>query len=74
MAVYKKANETDMFLGITINNIKVALYAFIAGIFAGLGTIYIIIQNAIMLGSFQYFFMIRVYYGNLQEPSGFMVL
>jgi uncharacterized membrane protein SpoIIM required for sporulation len=56
MAVYKKANETDMFLGITINNIKVALYAFIAGIFAGLGTIYIIIQNAIMLGSFQYFF------------------
>jgi uncharacterized membrane protein SpoIIM required for sporulation len=56
MAVYKKSNETDMFLGITINNIKVALYAFIAGIFAGLGTIYIILQNAIMLGSFQYFF------------------
>jgi len=56
MAVYKKANETDMFLGITINNIKVALYAFIAGILAGLGTVYIILQNAIMLGSFQYFF------------------
>ncbi|PKG41805.1 stage II sporulation protein M [Psychroflexus sp. MES1-P1E] len=56
MAVYKKSNETDMFLGITINNIKVALYAFIAGIFAGLGTVYIILQNAIMLGSFQYFF------------------
>ncbi|TXE18733.1 stage II sporulation protein M [Psychroflexus gondwanensis] len=56
MAVYKKANETDMFLGITINNIKVALYAFIAGILAGLGTVYIVLQNAIMLGSFQYFF------------------
>jgi uncharacterized membrane protein SpoIIM required for sporulation len=56
MAVYKKSNETDMFLGITINNIKVALYAFVAGIFAGLGTVYIILQNAIMLGSFQYFF------------------
>mgnify|MGYP005850811349 CR=1 FL=1 len=56
MAVYKKAKQTDMFLGITINNIKVSLFAFIAGIFAGLGTIYIILQNAIMLGSFQYFF------------------
>ncbi|MFO7745218.1 MAG: stage II sporulation protein M [Psychroflexus sp.] len=56
MAVYKKANQTDMFLGITLNNIKVALLAFVAGILAGLGTIYIVIQNAIMLGSFQYFF------------------
>ncbi|MBZ9778766.1 stage II sporulation protein M [Psychroflexus sp. CAK8W] len=56
MAVYKKANQTDMFLGITLNNIKVALFAFVAGILAGLGTIYIVLQNAIMLGSFQYFF------------------
>ncbi|NEV93520.1 stage II sporulation protein M [Psychroflexus sp. YR1-1] len=56
MAVYKKANQTDMFLGITLNNIKVALFAFVAGILAGLGTIYILLQNAIMLGSFQYFF------------------
>lgn len=56
MAVYKKANEVDMFLGITLNNIKVALYAFVAGIIAGLGTLFIVMQNAIMLGSFQYFF------------------
>ena len=56
MAVYKKANQTDMFLGITINNIKVSLYAFVAGLLAGLGTIYILMKNAIMLGAFQYFF------------------
>ena len=56
MAVYKKMGEMDMFLGITINNIRVALMAFVFGIFAGLGTLYIIMQNAIMLGSFQYFF------------------
>lgn len=56
MAVYKKAGEMDMFLGITINNIKVALFAFSLGIFAGLGTLFIIMQNAVMLGSFQYFF------------------
>ncbi|MDT0689052.1 stage II sporulation protein M [Salegentibacter sp. F188] len=56
MAVYKKASETDMFLGITINNIRVSLFAFTLGILAGLGTAFILMQNAVMLGSFQYFF------------------
>lgn len=56
MAVYKQMGEMDMFLGITINNIRVALMAFTLGILAGLGTVYVLMQNAIMLGSFQYFF------------------
>ena len=56
MAVYKKMGETDMFLGITINNIKVGLMAFVFGVLLGVGTLYILMQNAIMLGAFQYFF------------------
>lgn len=56
MAIYKQMGQMDMFLGITINNIKVSLMAFVLGIFLSLGTIYVIMQNAIMLGSFQYFF------------------
>lgn len=56
MAVYKKMGETDMFLGITINNIRVALNCFVFGIMLGIGTIYMLMQNFIMLGSFQYFF------------------
>lgn len=56
MAVYKKASETDMFLGITINNIRVSLTVFAYGLFAGIGSIVVAMQNAIMLGSFQYFF------------------
>jgi uncharacterized membrane protein SpoIIM required for sporulation len=56
MAIYKEQGEFNMFLGITINNIKVALFAFAYGIFLGIGTLYILMQNAIMLGSFQYFF------------------
>ena len=56
MAVYKKMGELDMFLGITINNIRVALYCFVFGIMLGIGTIYMLLQNFIMLGSFQYFF------------------
>lgn len=56
MAVYKEQGELNMFLGITINNIKVSLYAFIFGILFTVGSLVIIMRNAIMLGSFQYFF------------------
>ncbi len=56
MAVYKDAKEMGMFLGITINNIKVALYAFVFGIILSIGSLVIIMNNAVMLGSFQYFF------------------
>lgn len=56
MGVYKKQGEFNMFLGITINNIKVALMAFGYGIMFAIGSLFIMMQNAIMLGSFQYFF------------------
>ncbi len=56
MAVYKQMGETNMFLGITLNNIKVALNCFILGVMFGIGTLYMLMRNFIMLGSFQYFF------------------
>jgi uncharacterized membrane protein SpoIIM required for sporulation len=56
MGVYKEQGEFNMFLGITLNNIKVALYAFGYGIMLGIGSLFIMMQNGIMLGSFQYFF------------------
>lgn len=56
MAVYKKMGEMEMFLGITINNIKVALNAFVFGIFLSIGTVFILMNNGVMVGSFQYFF------------------
>ncbi|MFY0604610.1 MAG: stage II sporulation protein M [Flavobacteriaceae bacterium] len=56
MAVYKDANQVDMFLGITFNNIRVAMYAFLLGILFSVGTLFIMMQNGIMLGSFLYFF------------------
>ncbi|NRD22740.1 stage II sporulation protein M [Winogradskyella litoriviva] len=56
MAVYKQQGEFHMFLGITLNNIKVALFAFGYGILLGVGSLYFMMQNGIMLGSFQYFF------------------
>lgn len=56
MAVYKKMNQMDMFLGITVNNIRVAIIAFVAGILLGVGTLLVLMYNGVMLGSFQYFF------------------
>jgi len=56
LAVYKKMNEVDMFLGITFNNVRVAFYAFVAGVFLSLGTGLILFYNGVMLGAFQYFF------------------
>ncbi len=59
MAVYKSGGETYTFLWITINNIRVSFIAFILGIFFGLGTLYILANNGIMLGAFQYFFHLK---------------
>lgn len=56
MAVYKEMSQMNMFLGITINNIKVALYAFGLGALLGVGSVFILMKNAIILGAFQYFF------------------
>ncbi|HRZ97170.1 MAG TPA: stage II sporulation protein M [Paludibacter sp.] len=56
MAVYKKHGELNMFIGITINNIGVAMKSYVYGLSAGVLTFFMSMQNGIMLGSFQYFF------------------
>ncbi|MBK9598957.1 MAG: stage II sporulation protein M [Flavobacteriales bacterium] len=55
MAVYGSAPMMDMFFGITLNNIKVSFYAFAFGLLLSYGTWMILVQNGIMLGTFQYF-------------------
>lgn len=57
MAVYKGAGEGSMFLMITLNNIRVAMYAFIFGLLCAVGTLYIMMRNGIMLGTFLYLFV-----------------
>ena len=56
MAVYKSMSETPMFLLITINNIYVSLVAYALGATLGVGTVWALFRNGLMLGSFQYFF------------------
>ena len=56
VAIYKSGSNWGGFIAITFNNLKVGMMCYIFGIFGGIGTFYISLQNAIMLGSFQYFF------------------
>ncbi|XMO85454.1 stage II sporulation protein M [Algibacter sp. AS12] len=56
VAVYKSGSNWGSFIGITINNLRVGIIAFVLGVFLGIGTLYIMFKNCIMLGSFQYFF------------------
>ena len=57
--VYKDSNEFGMFLNIALHNINVALMTFALGLLAGVGTLYMLFYNGIMLGSFQYFFFAK---------------
>ncbi|RAK01981.1 putative membrane protein SpoIIM required for sporulation [Larkinella arboricola] len=59
LAVYKSSGQADMFLSITVNNIRVSFIAFILGLFASFGTLAVMFQNGVMLGAFQYFFYER---------------
>ena len=59
LGVYGSGNSSDMFLRITLNNIRVSFLAFVAGIVASVGTILLLFSNGVMLGAFQEFFYER---------------
>lgn len=54
--VYKNEDSFSMFLFIAWNNIRVSLMMFGSGIFAGLGTLYLLFKNSIMVGAFDFMF------------------
>ncbi|WP_190808307.1 stage II sporulation protein M [Flagellimonas sp. S3867] len=55
-AIYKSGSEIGTFLGITINNIRVAFLAFAFGVATSIGTAYVLFSNGVMLGAFITFF------------------
>ena len=55
-AIYESGGALGSSLGITIHNIRVAIFAFAYGIFFSVGASYIIFSNGIMLGAFHYIF------------------
>lgn len=57
MGVYRSHSQGSMFFGIAINNVRVSFLAFAFGIMSSVMTGYILFQNGIMVGAFQYFFI-----------------
>lgn len=57
MGVYKSEGSEEMFFFITINNIRVAIFTFVAGLLFSFGTYYFLFINGVMVGTFQYFFV-----------------
>ena len=56
VGVYQQGSNWGSAIAIIFNNLKVGAVLFIYGVFGGVGTLYALLQNSIMLGSFQYFF------------------
>ncbi len=65
-AIYKSGSMVGSFLGITINNIRVAFLAYAFGVITSIGTAYVLFSNGIMLGAFMTFFYTK---GLLFEAS-----
>lgn len=57
--VYKQGNSFGMFINIAANNIRVAMMVFAMGVFACIGTLYLLFENGIMLGCFQQLFFAK---------------
>ncbi len=55
-AIYKSGSEIGTFLGITINNIRVAFVAYAFGVITSVGTAWVLFRNGVMLGAFFTFF------------------
>jgi uncharacterized membrane protein SpoIIM required for sporulation/general stress protein CsbA len=56
MAVYKSGTNLESFTYITINNVRVAFMTYVCGLLAGIGSVFVMIYNGIMVGCFQTFF------------------
>jgi len=54
--VYKDENAMNMFFMIVVNNIYVSYRVFVMGIILGLGSVYQMFLNGVMVGAFQYYF------------------
>ncbi|MFZ6051992.1 stage II sporulation protein M [Halocola ammonii] len=59
MGVYKDGNAISMFIWIASNNVRVALLAFVCGVFFSAGTVLIMLYNSVMVGAFIWFFVQR---------------
>ncbi|MGU3374033.1 stage II sporulation protein M [Chryseobacterium sp. M5A1_1a] len=66
VGVYQSGTTWGTTIGIIFNNIKVGAKLYIYGVAGGVGTLFALLSNSVMLGSFQYFFYD---YGALKDSA-----
>lgn len=66
VGVYQQGTGWGLSLLIIFNNLRVGVLLFFSGILVGIGSLFVLLYNCIMLGSFQYFFY---EYGALKESA-----
>jgi uncharacterized membrane protein SpoIIM required for sporulation len=57
--IYEHGNAFLSWISLMIHNIRVSFLMFVSGIFCGVPSLYLSIQNAVMLGTFDQFFAAR---------------
>ncbi|REC59678.1 stage II sporulation protein M [Chryseobacterium pennae] len=66
VGVYQSGTTWGSTIGIIFNNIQVGAKLYIYGIAGGVGTLFALLSNSVMLGAFQYFFFD---YGALKQSA-----
>lgn len=66
VGVYQSGSTWGSTIGIIFNNIGVGAKMYLYGFFGGIGSLFVLLSNSVMLGSFQYFFYD---YGALKESA-----
>lgn len=66
VGVYQSGSTWGSTISIIFNNIGVGAKLYMYGVFGGVGTLYALLSNSIMLGAFQYFFYD---YGALKDSA-----
>lgn len=59
MSVYGRDSEAMSFVGIAVNNLRVMFITFVLGIFVSFGSKLYLFFNSIMVGAFQWFYVVR---------------
>lgn len=57
--VYRDDDKFTMFIRIAFNNVRVAFQAFIFGIVFGIGTLFVLFFNGVMIGAFEHMFFAK---------------
>ncbi len=73
IGVYGEDNHINMFFMITMNNIRVSIVFFVLGIFVGIGTLFALVKNGIVLGAFFFMFFDVSYETGVTALSAIMM-